>query len=193
MVAAIAIAHLQVSVQNSSHRVACVFCNYKAKEQDIASTLMAIIKQLVQGQSPFMEPAERLYQRHANKGTTPSLDEINNALLEVPEHYPSVYIVVDALDQCLYDTRRLFLAKTRELQAVRDIRIMATSRFISDIQDTFKDALKSEVRASNEDVERFVAGQIYKLPRCIQRDASLQKMVQAKIVEAVGACKPLSH
>ena len=185
MVAAIAIAHLQVSVQNSSHGLAFVFCNYKTKEQDIASILMAIMKQLVQGHSSSMEPAERLYQRHENKGTRPSLDEVNNALLEVLAHYPSVYIVVDALDECPNDTRRIFLAKLRELQAVWDIRVMATSRFIRDIQDTFKDALNLEVRASDEDVERFVAGQIYKLPRCIQRDASLQKMVQAKIVEAV--------
>ena len=184
MIATIAIDHLQKSVQNSSHGVAYVYCNYKDKEQDIASILAAIMKQLVQGHSSAIEPAERLHQRHAGRGR-PSLDEIYIALLDVLAYYPSVYIVVDALDECPYATRCLFLAKLRALKAVQDIRVMATSRFIPDIQDTFKDALNLEVRASNEDVERFVAGQIYKLPRCIQHDASLQEMVQAKIVEAV--------
>ena len=184
MIAAIAIAHL-VSVQNSSHGVAYVYCNYKDKEQDTALIMRAVMKQLVQGHSSAIEPAERLYQRHADRGTRPSPEEIYNALLDVLAHYASVYIVVDALDECLYATRCSFLAKLRALQAVRDIRIMATSRFIPDIQEYFKDALKIEVRASNEDVERFVAGQFYKLPRCIQRDASLKEMVQAKIVEAV--------
>ena len=184
MIAAIAIDHLQKFVQNSSHGVAYVYCNYKDKEQDIASILTAVMKQLIQGRSSAIGSAERLYQQHAGRGR-PSLDEIHNALLDVLGHYPSVYIVVDALDECPYATRCLFLAELRALQAVQDIRIMATSRFNLDIQDTFKDALKLEVRASNEDVKRFVASQIYKLPRCIQRDASLQKMVQEKIVEAV--------
>ena len=68
---------------------------------------------------------------------------------------------------------------------MRNIRIMGTSRPIPDIKNNFRNALELEVRASNEDVERFVADQIYKLPRCIQRSTSMQEMVQAKIVEAV--------
>ena len=43
---------------------------------------------------------------------------------------------------------------------------------------------KLEVRASEEDVKRYIAGEIYRLPICIQRDSSLQDMVKDKIVEA---------
>ena len=67
----------------------------------------------------------------------------------------------------------------------RDIRIIATSRFIPEIMDAFREAPRLEVRASKEDVRRFVAGQIYRLPKCIQQDLALQVMVQDKIVEAV--------
>ena len=42
-----------------------------------------------------------------------------------------------------------------------------------------------EVRASKEDVKRFVAGQIPRLPKCIRRDDELILTVQSKIVEAV--------
>jgi hypothetical protein len=62
---------------------------------------------------------------------------------------------------------------------------MATSRFIPEIVDWFNKGLKLEVQASKEDVKRFVAGQIYQLPKCIQRDPALQEVVQEKIVEAV--------
>jgi hypothetical protein len=62
---------------------------------------------------------------------------------------------------------------------------MATSRFIPEIVDWFNKGLKLEVQASKDDVKRFVAGQICRLPKCIQRDPALQEILQEKIVEAV--------
>lgn len=62
---------------------------------------------------------------------------------------------------------------------------MVTARFIPDIEDAFRGALRLEVQASEEDVKRFVAGQIFRLPRCIQRDPALQILLQEKIVDAV--------
>ena len=166
-----------------------MYCNYKAqKEQDASSMLAAILKQLVQARPSIIEPVERLHQQHTGQGTRPSLDEISSALRDVLVHYPTVHIVIDALDECR-DTdgaRRQFLARLRELQAGRDVRLMATSRFIPEIVDEFREALRLEVQASEEDVKRFVVGQTYRLPKCIQRDSALQNMVQDKIVEAVG-------
>ena len=42
-----------------------------------------------------------------------------------------------------------------------------------------------EVRANDSDVKRFVAGQIYRLPRCVQRDDELQDAVKDGISTAV--------
>ncbi|KAF2186071.1 hypothetical protein K469DRAFT_707252 [Zopfia rhizophila CBS 207.26] len=188
MVAAIAIDYLLESVQSSSHGVAYVFCNYKAQEeQDASRMLAAILKQLVQARPSLVGPVERLHKQHADRGTRPSPDEVFSALRDVLAHYSAVHIVVDALDECQDSdsTRRQFLAKLCDLQAGRDVRLMATSRFIPEIVDWFNEALKLEVQASKEDVKRFVAGQICRLPRCIQRDPALQEIVQEKIVEAV--------
>ncbi|KAF2678030.1 ankyrin [Lentithecium fluviatile CBS 122367] len=187
MVAAIAIDYLLKSVQSSSHGVAYVYCNYKAQEeQDASRMLAAILKQLVQARPSLAEPVERLHKQHADRGTRPSPDEVFSALRDVVSHYSTVYIVVDALDECQDSdgTRRQFLAKLRDLQPGRDIRLMATSRFIPEIVDTFHEELNLEVQASEDDVKRFVAGQICRLPRCIQRDPALQEIVQKKIVEA---------
>jgi hypothetical protein len=147
--------------------------------------LTAIMKQLVLGQPSAIEHIDRLHQKHANWGTKPSLDEISNALRDVLAHYPYVCVVVDALDECQNATRHQFLAKLRDLQAGRDIRLMVTARFIPDIEDAFRAALKLEVQASREDVKRFFAGQTYRMPRCVQRSAALQDIVQEKILNAV--------
>ncbi|KAF1953955.1 hypothetical protein CC80DRAFT_476890 [Byssothecium circinans] len=188
IVAAIAIDHLLKSVQASSFGVAYVYCNYKAQEeQDASNMLAAIVKQLVQARPPIAEPVERLHKQHADQGTKPSLEEIFSTLQDVLAKYSTVYIVVDALDECRDSdgTRRRFLAKLRDLQTGQDVRLMATARLIPEIEDEFREAARLEVRASNEDVKRFVAGQMYRLPKCIQCDPALQGTIQGKFAEAV--------
>jgi uncharacterized membrane-anchored protein YjiN (DUF445 family) len=149
--------------------------------------LMAIPKQPVQTRHSIaiVEPVEQLHRKHADKGTRPSLDEVFGTLRDVLANFSTVHIVIDALDECREDARHQFLAKLQDLQAARSLRLMASSRFIPDIVDRFKEALRLEVQASDEDVKRFVAGQTYRMPKRIQRDSALLDMMQDKIVEAV--------
>jgi len=183
-IAAIAIDYLLKSVHNSSHGVAYIYCNYKTQEQDVSDMLAAILKRLVQTRPSIAEPVERLHRLHAGNGTRPLLEEMFKALQDVLVHYPTTHIVVDALDECPDGTRRQFLTKLQDLRIGRDVRLMATSRFIPEIVNGFRKALQLEVQASKGDVKRFVAGQIYRLPRCIQHNPALQDIVQEKIVEA---------
>ena len=169
--------------------MAYIYCNYKAQEEQSTTNLLAaILKQLVQARSSLMAPVERLYVQHVDQGTRPAIDEILAALKYVLAKFTTVHVVIDALDECRDSdgTRGLFLAKLQDLQAKTDLRIMVTSRFIPDIINEFKTALRLKVQADDEDVKRFVAGQVHQLPKCIRRDAILQKMVQDKIVEAVS-------
>lgn len=188
MIAAIVINHLLELMWSGAVGVAYVYCNYKAQaDQNAADILAAILKQLVQARPSIAEPVERLHKKHADRGTKPSLEEIFGALQSVLTNYSSVYVVVDALDECSDrdGNRRQFLAKLRDLQGRTDLHLVATSRFIPEIVNEFSAALTLEVRASDGDVKQFVAGQIYRLPKCVQRDETLQDMVQDKVVQAV--------
>ena len=129
---------------------------------------------------------ERLHQKHAGRGTKPSLDDIYSALRDVLTQYPYVHIVVDALDECQNGTRRQLCTRLFDLQKGADMRLMVTSRFVPDVEDAFRLASRLEVEASDEDVKQFVVGQIHRLPGCVQRSAALQKLVQERVVEAVG-------
>lgn len=187
MVAASAIDHLLNSAQNSVYGVAYVYCNYKSQaDQDTASILAAILKQLGQGRPSALGSVERLHHKHASRETRPSLDDLFSALRDVVAQYPYVFIVIDALDECRRETRCQLLSKLFALQKEADVRLTATSRFVPDVEDAFRLALRLEVEASNEDVRQFVAGQMHRLPRCVQRNANLQKLVQERVVEAVG-------
>ena len=187
MVAAIAVDQLLNSAQSSAYGVAYVYCNYKSQaDQDTASILAAILKQLGQSRPSALGPVEILHQKHAGRGTKPSLDDIYSALRDVLAQYPYVHIVVDALDECQKETRRQLCIKLLDLQKGTDVRLMVTSRFVLDVKDTFRLALRLDIKASDKDIKQFVAGQIHRLPGCVQRSATLQVLVQERVVEAVG-------
>ncbi|OBT49911.1 hypothetical protein VE04_09679, partial [Pseudogymnoascus sp. 24MN13] len=188
MVSAIAVDHLYKTTHNDNIGVAYVFCNYKVQsEQNTLSLLSAILKQLVQAQPSAPVAANALYELHHARGTMATVDEISNTLKVTLKSFSTVYIVVDALDECSdeHKTPLRLLERLWDLQNDGDIRLMVTSRFIPEIQEEFKSAPKLEVRASPKDVAEFVKGQIPRLHRCVQRDDELKREVEEKIVEAV--------
>lgn len=188
MMAAITVDHLQKTVQAPAIGVAYLYCNYKRhEEQTISSLLAAMLKQLVQDRPLIAKPLSSLYDRHEIPRTRPSIEETLSALQSVLANYSRVYVVIDALDECpdRDGARSQLLKLCRSIQRQTDLRLMVTSRHISDIVNKFKGMPQLEVRASNADVKRYVVGQIDRLPKCVQRDDDLQEFVQNKIVEAV--------
>ncbi|KAH4217774.1 hypothetical protein HBH70_194640 [Parastagonospora nodorum] len=186
MMTAIAVDHLQKTVQTADIGVAYMYCNYKRQaDQTTSSLLAAMLKQLVQDRPSIAKPLWSLYDHHEVRRTRPSVEEMLGALQSVLVDYSRIYVVIDALDECVHDDRRELLSKLRNLQSKTGLRLMATSRFIPDIVEEFNGLPKLEVRADDADVKRYVAGQIKRLPGCVRRDDALQKLVQNKIVQAV--------
>jgi hypothetical protein len=188
MMAAIAIDHLCTSFPDEHIGVAYIYCNYKEHgSQSALSLLTALMKQLSQSQRNIPESVQRLYNDHYKQQTRPPLDEICNILRSICTVYSRVFIVVDALDECTQKNgeRGSLIDKLRNLQAGTNVSIMATARLIPDIEQKFESATKLEVRASDSDVRRYVAGQIQQLPNCIQHDDGLWTDVQDKITKSV--------
>jgi hypothetical protein len=187
IMAAIAVDHLQKIVQTADVGVAYVYCNYKRQaDQTTSSLLAAMLKQLVQDRPSIAKPLSSLYDHHEVRRTRPSIEEMLSALQSVLADYSRMFVVIDALDECVYDDRRELLSKLRNLQSKTGLHLMATSRFIPDIIEEFNGLPTLEVRADDADVKRYVTGQTNRLSRCVQRDDNLQELIQNKIVEAVG-------
>ena len=196
VVSATLVDHLSHMVQDDSIGIAYIYCNYKSKkDQDASKMLAAILKQLVQGRPSLLEPVKRLHTRHAGKGTRPSLSETVEVLRDTSASYTTIYVVVDALDEYQDDegARHEFLTRLTDLQINQDVRLMATSRFIPSIMDMFNKSTKLEIRASKQDIQKFIAGQIHRLPKCIQIDPGLQADIQESTAEAAGGMSVLLH
>jgi Cdc6-like AAA superfamily ATPase len=189
MIVAIAVDHIWKAFQGDNVGVAYIYCNYKRRETQTATDLLAaILKQLVQERPLYGEPVATLHKRHANRRTYPSLDEIRTALNSVLSNYSKAYIIIDALDECtdIDGTPSKLLTILRSLQATTNTSLMATSRFAVRIEQSFQGLPMLEIRASDADVTRFVAGHIHQLPKCVQRDVELQTEIQDGIVLAVN-------
>ncbi|KAI9861609.1 MAG: hypothetical protein M1813_005219 [Trichoglossum hirsutum] len=188
MIAAIAIDHLRRMARCDNIGAAYLFCNYKSQvDQSAQSLLAALLKQLVQSRPDIAAPVTHIYDYHLKQNSRPTLDDIFGALQSACSSYAAVHIVVDALDECADKdgARGRLIDKLRELQARTDVWLMCTSRSIPEIMQKFCSNPTLEVRASEEDVRGFVAGQMPCLPNCIRRDDELKRAIQDKIVESV--------
>ncbi|KAL6410262.1 uncharacterized protein AUP68_06677 [Ilyonectria robusta] len=166
--------------------IAYVYCNFRRQHEQKAEDLLAsLLKQLCQGQ-PLPESVKSLYHRHKDKHTRPSFDEISKAINSVVTLYSRVFILVDALDECptSQGCRIRFLTEISSLQLKCRANIFSTSRFLPDITDQFKGSISLEIRASEQDVRRYVDGYMPQLPLCIRDHPELCKDVKTEITKA---------
>jgi hypothetical protein len=152
------------SIQNDGRiGIAYLYCNFRQQEEQKAEEkaeelLASLLKQLAQEHSAILPTVKDLYDRHKIKQTRPSFDEISKALQSVAVVYSTVFIVIDALDECQVLTR--LLPKIFNLQIKSEASVFATSRFIPDIIEKFRGSISIEIRATEEDVQRYLDGRI---------------------------------
>jgi Cdc6-like AAA superfamily ATPase len=168
--------------------VAYIYCNFRRQDEQKADDLLAnLLRQLAQGQPSLPEDVKTLYAKHKDKHTRPSFDECLKALQSVTTMYSKAFIIIDALDECQAKNgcRSRFLSEIFNLQTKSGANIFATSRFIPEITERFEGSILLEIRASENDVRRYVDGHMSHLPSCIGDSPGLQEEIKAKIVKAV--------
>ncbi|KAL7944011.1 hypothetical protein V8C42DRAFT_327511 [Trichoderma barbatum] len=170
--------------------IAYFYFNYKRQtDQTIDGLLASLLKQLVSYQSSLPEAVQTLYNRHhpQNKRTRPSADELIQALQSVIAVYSRVFIMIDALDECQLanDTRLEVLSSISKIRSKTRANFFITSRFDAQITETFQAIPTLEIRASEEDVSRYLCENMLHLPKFIRDNSSLQEEIITGILKAV--------
>jgi Cdc6-like AAA superfamily ATPase len=185
----IVVKDLNIRFQNDpSMGLAFLYCDFRRQGEQKAEDLLAsLLKQLSQERSPLPDSVKAFYKEHKYKQTRPLFDEISRALESVAAMYSRVFIVIDALDECQVSDgcRTRFLSEILNLQAKCGISLFATSRFIPEIIENFKGSMSLKIRASEEDVRRYLDSHISNLPLFVSRSPDLQEEIKAEIVKAV--------
>ncbi|KAL6354415.1 hypothetical protein LRP88_11746 [Fusarium phalaenopsidis] len=168
--------------------IAYIYFNFRTQDdQKLTNLLGSILRQCIQHLDRLPESVTALENECNKSSKRPSLDELSGTLQSVAAAYSRVFIVIDALDECQAsdDRRAHLLSELFKLQARCGVNIFATSRFIPDIVDTFENGTTLEIRASSEDIERYVTGRIEHLQPFVRRNKQLQEEIKAGISAAV--------
>ena len=79
-----------------------LYCNFRRQlEQTALNLLGSLARQLAYQRPGISEELQKLYQHHINKKSRPSLDEINKFIQTEIGRFTRVFIVLDALDECI--------------------------------------------------------------------------------------------
>lgn len=167
--------------------VAYIYCNFRRQhQQKLQDLLSSLLKQLVQEQPTIPDNLKSFYERHKDKRTRPSANEIQGVLEGIAVNFSRVFIIVDALDECQISDgcRHKFLSNLFDLQAKCCANLFATTRPISSIEKAFEGSESLEIRASEEDVRKYLDGYMFRLPGFVVRNIKLQEEIKTCIVEA---------
>ncbi|KAH7403164.1 hypothetical protein BKA64DRAFT_442605 [Cadophora sp. MPI-SDFR-AT-0126] len=168
--------------------IAYIYCNFRRQdEQKIDDLLVSLLKQLAESQPSLPGTVKDLYDRHKTKRIRPSPDEISRSLQAVTALYSRVYIIVDALDECQVSDgcRQRLISEIFSLQANRGVNLFVTSRFIPEITTKFQDNLSLEIRASREDIGRYLEAHMTHLSAFDDWKQQLQDEIKVAIADAV--------
>lgn len=172
---------------DTSIGIAYLYFNFRRHdEQKIDNLLASLLKQLAENQPSLPVAVKELYDQHKKKRTRPSFEDIFNCLKIVTKLYSRVFILVDALDESTVSDgcRQRFLSSLFNLQAEFGASFFATSRLILSIEKEFEGHSKLDIRASDEDVRRYLDGHMFRLPRFVTRSFELEEEIKIAIVKA---------
>lgn len=169
--------YLQSTCKDDGTAIAWIYCNYKEKSTQTPENLIgALLKQLMLQRTAVSSNVKSLYEEHRKRNTRPTCEKVAQALRAEVERCSRTFIVVDALDECPEDSGfRLALLNT--LRSLGNINLMITSRDIPAIEIQFNGKARLDIRATEEDVRRYVKGRIpheHRLLRHVTADPALQ-------------------
>jgi hypothetical protein len=174
--------------KDESIGIAYVYCNFRQQhEQREEDLLGSLLKQLSRNRPCLPEPVKSLYKTHKDSLVKPSVSEISGALQLVAAMYQRVFIVIDALDECLSSNgcREQFLSKIFDLRDTTKANVFATSRPDEEIMARFQKSMSLEIRAVDEDVQAYLSSRICQLPSFVKRNPELQDRIKTTIVKEV--------
>ncbi|KAL7910736.1 hypothetical protein GGI35DRAFT_478150 [Trichoderma velutinum] len=174
---------------NAKIGISYLYCDYrKQSEQRVEDLLTNLLKQLTQGCATIPDCIQKLYTESKMKLNRPPLNELSEAMRSVCLLYSKVFIIVDALDECRVadGCRKYFLSEIFKLQGGTNTNFFATARNIPDILEAFKQSASLEISARDEDVQKYLAHNMERLPPFVSRNLELQAEIKSTISRVAG-------
>jgi hypothetical protein len=140
-----------------------------------------------------------IYYLHEKTKTGPSMADCLKMLAAVIAGCESVFVVIDALDECVPATQRELVKTMRSVAP--GIHLLITSRYLGDIKATLGDVAIVDISAPREDLKCCAQGFLEKYPELQAmvgnlpsetREAYLEHIVQSAAGMLVVSVQPNS-
>lgn len=188
MLTSLVVDHLQQVFIHEKITAIYIYCDYKRQDEQTPLSLIAsLTRQLLQQQDSIPGDVLKTHQLHRAKGTRPSFEEVLQMTRSSMACSSRLYVILDALDELgnAGQVRQTLIGHLRPLQDLYHFSLMTTSRYIPSLALDFHEPLCMDIRASAEDVRRYVEGHILDLPSCVRKNLELQKTIASAVVDVV--------
>jgi hypothetical protein len=180
----IVVEYLERSSEQEDIAVAYIYCSYKEQGiQTNVNLIASLVQQLAQTKPTISDEIKSFYHDYTNskKKKKPTVREWTDLLQLEARLFSRVFIIIDALDEC--SDINSFLTEIRKLQL--SIHLFVTSRYVLTIEHEFEMAARVEIRASDEDVRRYVGERIMRdrLAKLIKPDPTLRETIVDSIAQ----------
>ncbi|KAI0547888.1 ankyrin repeat-containing domain protein [Xylaria curta] len=138
-----------------------IYCNYKEEQtQTLPNMIGSLLKQLSQHRGTLSNDIRSIYDTHRQRQTQPMADELTQLLVKEVTNFSSLFIVIDALDECSErdNTRTRLLVEIQKLP--QHVRILITSRYPPQFEQTSEDIPQIDINATDDDIGNYVKARI---------------------------------
>lgn len=187
MTTAIVVDYL-LTKQETHTLTAFVYCTYQdqdhqSHDQIIASILRSLVQQLP---SP-PDGLQHSFETQGKLGRPLTVQQAFSALKHISASVDRVNVLIDALDELPGQIRDDIVATLLRLQKETGLSLFLTSRNNAGIEEKIHPDpdLTVEIRASSEDVQKYLRANLSRLPRCVSGKYDLQETIVESITEVV--------
>ena len=155
----IAIDELESKSESDNFGIAYAYFDYKDQDQQSTLRILASLLKQLASQLDNIIPLLYVYQKTLrSRSKQPELHHHIQALNAAATLFSSTFIILDALDECEVDQRKLLLDAISRLEGVR---VFTTSRpYLRDLEVFFQCAAHIPIRADTLDIQNFLTQKV---------------------------------
>lgn len=162
--------------------ITVIYLKYNEPDQTFDNILSILLKQLLQDLEDIPPELLSLYERHRDRNTSLTIDEISQALSAMIEDHEEVFCIIDALDECNEDLRWQLIERLETLGP--KLRVLIMSRYLDSIAEELKVYERFEIRANKADLELFIEHQVRRnrnLRNVVEKSPSMRDDIKQEV------------
>lgn len=136
---------------------------------------------------PMMSSSSNFYEYHHSRRMHPKGGELKKVLQSEFRRYSDVFVIVDALDECLERDRAYLITELQSLAS--NTHLMVTSRPLLSIEPYFQGMTCLQIMADDEDLRKFIRRRILRDLRLDLNVSGTQALQESILKEVVSKAK----